>query len=209
MSKLIDCDSADARDVYKLLISVIAPRPIGWISTISPEGVANLAPFSFFNMMSMNPAVFAFSASLFSDLTKKDTLINIEQTKCFVHNLVTEDLLLPKHRSAEKLTYNKSEFTHVGLTPIPSTKISAPRVKEAKINVECELIKIVSLSEKALGEKAGNGQIIFGKVLAIHVNDDSILSDLGDCDPEKIQYVSHLGGNNYLLGGRIQSERRE
>jgi len=204
MSKLIDCDSADAREIYKFLISMIAPRPIGWISTISENGVPNLAPFSFFNMMSMNPAVFAFSASLFSDLSKKDTLVNIEETKCFVHNLVTEDLLLPMHRSAEDLEHDQSEFTHVGLTPVASHKISAPRVKEAKVNIECELLQIVSL-----GSQAGNGQVIFGKALAIHINDESILSPTGDCDPEKIAYVSRLGRNNYLLGGRVQSEIRK
>jgi len=204
MAKFIDCDSAEARDVYKLLISIVAPRPIGWISTVSENGVSNLAPFSFFNMMSMNPAVFAFSASLFSDLSKKDSLRNIEKTKCFVHNLVTEDLLLPMHRSAEELEYNQSEFAHVGLTPIPSHKISAPRVKEAKVNVECELLQIVSL-----GEKAGNGQVVFGKVLAIHINDESILSSSGDAEAEKIEYVSRLGRNNYLLGGRIQTESRK
>jgi len=152
----------------------------------------------------MNPAVFAFSASLFSDLSKKDSLRNIEKTKCFVHNLVTEDLLLPMHRSAEELEYNQSEFAHVGLTPIPSHKISAPRVKEAKVNVECELLQIVSL-----GEKAGNGQVVFGKVLAIHINDESILSSSGDAEAEKIEYVSRLGRNNYLLGGRIQTESRK
>jgi flavin reductase (DIM6/NTAB) family NADH-FMN oxidoreductase RutF len=204
MAKIIDCETADAREIYKFLISVIAPRPIGWISSISESGVANLAPFSFFNMMSMNPPVFAFSASLFSDLSKKDTLLNIEKTKCFVHNLVTEDLLLPMHRSAEELDSDQSEFAHVGLTPIASHKVLAPRVKEAKVNMECELLQILSL-----GSKAGNGQVVFGRVIAIHINDESILSAAGDCDADKIAYVSRLGRNNYLLGGRIQSEIRK
>lgn len=77
-------------------------------------------------------------------------------------------------------------------------------MKEAKVNVECELLQIVSL-----GEKAGNGQVVFGKVLAIHINDESILSSSGDAEAEKIEYVSRLGRNNYLLGGRIQTESRK
>ncbi len=198
MAKLIDCRSAEPRDIYKLMLSFIGPRPIGWISTISPEGVPNLAPFSFFNMLSMNPAVLGFSVGLKDGGAKKDTLRNVEATKSFVHNVVTKDLVEKMNSTAKELPYNESEFPLVGLTPLNSSMVKAPRVKEAKISCECELIQIVSL-----GSEPGNGQLVLGNVVAIHINDESLLTDRDDCDAEKLELVSRLGRLNYAELGRI------
>lgn len=180
-------------DVFKLMLGFIGPRPIGWISTISASGVPNLAPFSFFNMLGNNPAVLAFSPAIGRDGKRKDSLLNVQETKCFVHNVVTKDLAEVMNRSSEEFPRGVSEFEKVGLTASPSRMVKAPRVKEAVINVECELNQIVSL-----GDKPGNGQVIFGNVLAIHINDDSILDDKGLINSAKLPLISRLGKNEYL-----------
>lgn len=180
-------------EVFKLMLGFIGPRPIGWISTISKEGVSNLAPFSFFNMLGNNPATLAFSPALSRDGKRKDSLVNAETTKCFVHNVVTKNIAEAMNKTSEELAYGVSEFEKVGLTALPSKFVAAPRVKEAAINVECKVSQIVSL-----GSKPGNGQVVFGEVVAIHINDDSILGADGLIDSSKLPLISRLGKNEYL-----------
>ncbi len=192
-SKFLKTSEMSPPDVFKLMLGFIGPRPIGWISTISAEGVANLAPFSFFNMLGNNPAVLAFSPALGRDGKRKDSLLNVEATRCFVHNVVTRDIMEKMNQTSEELPHNQSEFEKVGLTAIPSTFVKAPRVKEAVINVECELNQILSL-----GDKPGNGQVVFGNVVGIHINDDSVLDSKGLIDSTKLPLISRLGKNEYL-----------
>lgn len=192
-SQFLKTSEMSPPDVFKLMLGFIGPRPIGWISTISAEGVANLAPFSFFNMLGNNPAVLAFSPAIGRDGKRKDSLLNVQATKCFVHNVVTRDIMEKMNLTSEELPHNQSEFEKVGLTPIPSKFVKAPRVKEAVINVECELNQIVSL-----GDKPGNGQVVFGNVVGIHINDDSVLDAKGLIDSSKLPLISRLGKNEYL-----------
>jgi flavin reductase (DIM6/NTAB) family NADH-FMN oxidoreductase RutF len=200
---LLDCSKLSEREVYKLLISCIGPRPIGWISTYSHSGVANLAPYSFFNMLSMNPAILAFSAALKEDGAKKDSLRNAEASGAFIHNVVTQDLVEPMNQSSAEYASDLSEFDQIGLTAVPGNFVRAPRVKEAKISCECELIQVVSL-----GEKAGNGQLVLGRVVGIHVNDESLLTERGDFEASRLPLISRLGRLNYMGPGEIFSKPR-
>jgi len=192
-TKFLDVSQLSPADAFKLMLGFIGPRPIGWISTISETGVPNLAPFSFFNMLGNNPPCLAFSPALTREGKRKDSLINAEKTKCFVHNVVTRDVAEIMNKTSEEFPYGVSEFEKVGLTALPSTFVKAPRLKEAVINVECRLNQIVSL-----GDKPGNGQIVLGDVVAIHINDDSVLDEKGLINSAKLPLVSRLGKNEYL-----------
>jgi flavin reductase (DIM6/NTAB) family NADH-FMN oxidoreductase RutF len=192
VSKILTASEMKPGDLFKLMLSFIAPRPIGWISTISDSGIPNLAPFSFFNMLGNNPATLAFSPAISRDGRRKDSLLNVQQTKCFVHNVVTREVAEAMNLSSTDFPYGVNEFEKVGLTAMPSTLVKAPRVKEALINVECKLSQVVSL-----GDKPGNGQIVFGEVVAIHLNDESILAADGLVDSSKVEFLARMGRDEY------------
>jgi len=195
---IIEAGRTEARELYKVMIGLIGPRPIGWISTISQSGIHNLAPFSFFNMLSMNPCLIGFCPSLKQDPSKKDSLRNVEETKCFVHNVVTSDLIIPMHQSSANYDFETNEFEKVGLTAALSRFVEAPRVAEAAVNIECKLMDIVSL-----GTKAGNTQLVVGEVLAIHINREGILDDKSHVNAPALALVGRLGRLNYCEQGRI------
>lgn len=197
------CANEDPRAGYRLMIGLIGPRPIGWISTVSSEGIYNLAPYSFFNMFSMNPPVIGFSASLNREGVEKDSLKNVMQTKCFVHHVVTEDLCEKMNACSEEFPYGVSEFEKVGLTPISSDEVKAPRVKEAAVAMECKLIDIVSL-----GKLPGNGQLVLGEVRRIHIQRPEILGEDGLVREDRLPLVSRLGKTNYMRFGEVFSTPR-
>ncbi|MBI4370163.1 MAG: flavin reductase family protein [Elusimicrobia bacterium] len=151
---------------YRFLISVIQPRPIAWVSTQSPDGRHNLAPFSFFMGLTANPMSVCFAPLRNRQGRKKDTLINIEMTQQFVVNIATEDTAGKMNQSSGDYPYGVSEFEMASLTPVPSVKVAPPRVKESPVNLECELMQIVAISDGPLG-----GNLVIGKVIYLHVAD--------------------------------------
>ena len=181
----------DWRSVYKLCIGFVNPRPIALVSTVSPAGIPNLAPFSFYNMISGNPPVVVFGAALRRDRGRKDTLINIEATSEFAIATVTADLAEQMVKCGVELPYEQNEFDFAGLTPLPAAKIRPPLVKEAKVNIECTLRQIITT-----GDEPGGGNIVLGDIVAIHV-DDGVLDDAGAIDPLKLTTVGRLGGDWY------------
>lgn len=199
MSTWIDPQNKEAREIYKLMIGLIGPRPIGWISSVSKEGKQNLAPYSFFNMFSMNPAVVAFAAALNRSGYPKDSYTNAVESGCFVHNVVTEDLVEPMNASSADWERGVSEFEKVGLTSTQSKIVKAPRVKEAAVNLECEVIQTLSL-----GNEPGNGQMCFGKVVGIHINREIFAED-DLVDENKLALLSRLGRTNYMKFGEVFS----
>ncbi len=159
-------------DNYKLLTGTVIPRPIGWISSVDNEGNTNLAPFSYFNAVCDNPPCIMFSVRN-SDGIIKDTLHNILQTKHFVVNMVTENLVNQMNMTAKNLPQNESEFELANLTAIESTLIKAPRVKESPINMECELIHQYTIDY----EDNEGATIIIGRVIMYHFEDDIMLEN--------------------------------
>ncbi|MBK9127376.1 MAG: flavin reductase family protein [Phycisphaerales bacterium] len=178
-------------DVYRLCIGFITPRPIALVSTISPRGVSNLAPFSFYNMVSGNPPVVLFCPTQRRTGTAKDTLRNVKDTGEFVIATVTVEIAPQMVRCAADLPYGQSEFDFGGLTPRPATKVRPPLVNEAVVNMECRLRQIITT-----GSDVGGGNIVLGDVLAIHV-DERILDERGLVDPRKLPTVGRLGGAWY------------
>ncbi len=187
----IDTSSAPAPEIYQALVGVVAPRPIAWVTTISPAGVVNLAPFSFFNTFSANPPVVVFSPTLRRNGTKKDTLLNIEATREFVVNVAVESLAEKVNLSSKELPPDESEIDLTGLHTSPSSKVRPPRLAESPVNLECKLRQLIPLGE---GPIAGN--LVIGDIAMIHVSDD-VLDSNGKVDPRKLKAIARLGGDWY------------
>ena len=185
----LDADSGDIdpQEIYHLLTALVIPRPIGWISTVSDQGVPNLAPYSYFNLVSSNPPHLMFSSS-----GVKDSLTNIRATGDFVANIATMELVEAMNLSATDFPENVDEFSRTGLTPAPSSKVDALRVAEAKAHLECKLVQEIP---------AGNGFIVLGEIVHIHVS-GSVFSD-GRIDPELLNPVCRLSGSLYASLGEI------
>ena len=181
----------DYRNIYKLMIGAIVPRPIAFVSTISPNGIRNLAPFSFFTGISANPPVICFCPMIRgSDGSRKDTLRNIEAVKEFVVNIVSEEFAEQMSACSAEFPPDVDEFEVSGLTPVASDLVKPPRVKESHINMECRLVQIVDVSARPLG-----GSLVIGEVLRFHV--DNSLFDNYKIDPDKLQAIGRMGGPTY------------
>jgi flavin reductase (DIM6/NTAB) family NADH-FMN oxidoreductase RutF len=188
---VIDPEGAGAANVYKLMVGVIVPRPIAFVSSISPEGVLNLAPFSFFTGISANPPVICFSPMVRgSDSQRKDTLHNIEATGEFVVNIVSEDFAERMNICSAEFPPDVDEFAVSGLTPEASDIVKPPRVRESRVNMECRLVQVVHVSAKPLG-----GSLVMGEVLRFHIADE-LFSDYR-IDPDVLRAIGRMGGPTY------------
>ena len=188
--------------IYKLLTGIIIPRPIGWISTISEDGINNLAPFSYFNAVGDDPPHVMFS-TVHSNNSNKDTLNNVLATKQFVVNMVTEDLVAQMNKTSQPISANESEFELAGLTPIASSLVLPPRVKESKITMECEMVHHYKLENS----KTGGATIVIGKIVLFHI-DESVLLDNYIINLDTYQPIARLAGSNYSKIGEIFSLKR-
>jgi len=172
------------------MIGSIVPRPIAFVSTINAEGKRNLAPFSFFNGVCSNPPIVLFSTVIRKDGKHKDTLNNVQATKEFVVNIVSEEFAEKMNLTSADVPPDVDEFTLSGLTPTPSDCVKPPRVKESKISMECKLVQIVQF-----GTGPGGGQTVFGEILRFHINDE--LFDNFRIDPDKFHPIGRMGGPTY------------
>ena len=188
---LIDIASANFLDVYHLLVGIVTPRPIAWVTTIDSDDRVNLAPFSFFNAFGANPPVVVFSPTLRRDGGKKDTLRNIEATGEFVLNAAVEPLAEKMNLSSKELPYGQSEVELAGLTLVPSVKVKPPRIAETPVTMECKLLQIVPLGKGPIG-----GNLVIGEILVMHI-DEAVLDGKGRIDPRKLQTIARLGGDYY------------
>jgi len=174
------------------LQSAIAPRPIALASTVDEQGNPNLSPFSFFNIFSSNPPILIFSpARRVRNNTIKHTLINCENTKEVVINVVNYDIVQQVSLSSTEYPDGVNEFTKSGLTPIVSDIVKPYRVAESPVQLECKVNQII-----ALGTEGGAGNLIICEIVKLHINEE-IFDDNGVISPEKIDLVSRLGGNWY------------
>ncbi len=191
--KMLELDPAALGQVgmYRFLISTIVPRPIAFISTISPEGIVNLAPFSFFNGVSSNPPCVMVSITRKSDGDKKDTLRNIEATRQFVLNTTPEWLAQQMNQCSAEYPYGVSELEKVGLTAVPSLRVKPPRIGESPVQMECELYETLEIGDGSMG----SATIVVGKIVMAHVA-ESAWKD-GKATFEELKPLSRLGGLSY------------
>lgn len=178
-------------DIYRLCIGFICPRPIALASTISREGKRNLAPYSFYNMVCANPPVVMISCGVNRNGGEKDTLVNVVDTREFAVATVTAPIAEPMARCGASLPWGESEFEFSGLTPTPARFIAPSLVKESPINIECKLRETYKI-----GSGPGSSTLIFGEILAIHV-DDALLDGDQHIDASKLAAVGRLGGQAY------------
>lgn len=176
---------------YALMIRAITPRPIAWISTLSPAGQPNLAPFSYFAGVGSNPPTVMVSIANRPSGEKKDTLRNIEATGEFVVNIVPAQLAQPMVRTADKLPYGESEFLHAGLATAPSHLVRPPCVSAAPIQLECRTLEIVRIGS---GGSAANA--VFGQIVWFHVADEALNAEQ-KIDPSRVDSLGRMGGLAY------------
>ncbi|MBX9645463.1 MAG: flavin reductase family protein [Xanthobacteraceae bacterium] len=149
--------------------AIIAPRPIGWISSRDPNGNVNLAPYSFFNGFNYHPPIIGFSSTSW-----KDTVQNVQETGEFVWNLATMDLAQHMNATAAHVARDVSEFQVAGLTAVPGKLVNVPRVGESPVAFECKLTQIIQLQNKE-GEKV-KGWLTLGEVVAVYI-DKAMIKD--------------------------------
>jgi flavin reductase (DIM6/NTAB) family NADH-FMN oxidoreductase RutF len=180
------------KDLHQYIIGAVAPRPIAFVSTLDENGVQNLAPYSFFNAFSSNPPIVVFSSNRrVSDNTTKDTLYNVRVSKECVVNVVPYAIVRQMSLASVEFPSDVSEFGKVGLTPEPSDTVSAPRVLESPINMECKVKDIIEL-----GEHGGAGHLIICEVTMIAVSETVLNGDR--LDPHKLDLMGRMGRNYYV-----------
>lgn len=198
----ISVKDTDSGILYKLLTGLVIPRPIGWISTVDENGINNLAPFSFFNVVGEDPPHVMFSTVRTGD-KNKDTLNNVLANKQFVVNLVTEDVVEQMNTTSNAVENTVDEFQLANLTPISCELIKPKRVAEAKAHFECEMVHHYFLEDN----KNGGACIVIGKVLMMHIADEILLENYR-INLDKYQPVARLAGSNYSKLGETFSIKR-
>lgn len=180
--------------------AIVAPRPIGWISSIDGAGHVNLAPFSHFNIVSTAPPVLVFSCNSPEDRSEKDTLANVRKTGEFVFNLVSYDLREAMNLTSTPAPHGVDEFELARLEKAASMKVRAPRVAASPANLECRVLRIVEIEPEAKGDTSSS--VVFGRVIGMHIQ-DQFLDDAGRFDTVKAQPLARLGGIQYAAPGPV------
>ena len=188
----IDLSEIGVSKAHHYLLSAVGPRPICFASTIDEKGRSNLAPFSFFNVFSSNPPIAVFSPSRSGRTGQhKDTFNNVQKVKQVVINLVNYKMVEQMSLASSPYPPETDEFVKSGLTPLKSELIKPFRVKEAPVQMECEIIEI-----KELGQSGGAGNLVICKILKMHIAEE-LLNDEKMIDQEKIDLVARMGGDWY------------
>ncbi len=192
----IDVTDLSPRAAYLLMTAAIAPRPIAWVASQGAGGIQNLAPFSFFQMISGRPPTLIISASLPDGEVPKDTVRNIAETGDFTVNLISFALKDQMNETSFGYGPDISEFDRCGVASRPSVKIKAPRVSEAPISFECIARRI-----QPYPDDHPSCHLIFGEVVMAHL-DPKVLDDAGAIDPDKLDLIARMGGDWY---GRMRN----
>lgn len=184
-------DFADltAREAYKVMIGTIVPRPIAWVTTISPDGVANAAPYSFFNCLSADPPILALGVENKADKSFKDTAYNIRMTNCFTVNIVDRANVKAMAVTAANVPPEVDEVALAGLTTAPGDRVACPRIAEAPVAFECERYLGIAVSSAR--------EIILGRIVRAHIREDIIDPRTFYSDHEKLDALGRMGGNGY------------
>lgn len=171
--------------MYRTLAGGVVPRPIAWVSTTSPEGIDNLAPFSFFNVVSIAPPILLF-APVDEPAGLKDTAHNVRETGEFVVNVVTESVAESMNETSASVPSEVSEFDHAGVERGDSVRVAPPRVADADVAFECSIYDFLDV---------GRSSLILGEVVYVHVDDE--VTTAGKLDVNKLDAVGRLSGSLY------------
>jgi flavin reductase (DIM6/NTAB) family NADH-FMN oxidoreductase RutF len=200
----IDPTTVPPREIYFRMISMIVPRPIAWVSTVSAEGVGNLAPFSFFTGVTSLPPTLVFCVGNKRGGVPKDTAANILATGEFVVNVVPYPLTEAMVQTSGSYSADVDEFDVAGLATIASARVTPPRIQGVPISIECRLHQCVPI-EAEPGRVTS--RMFIGRIELIHLDDD-VLDSSGAIDPARLDLVSRLGGQGYArIGERFEVPR--
>jgi flavin reductase (DIM6/NTAB) family NADH-FMN oxidoreductase RutF len=184
-------------ELYGILLNAVAPRPIAWVSTMSTSGQLNLAPFSFFNVVCVDPPLLGFSPGMRRPKQNdaahgeaKDTLRNIRETREFVVNVVTYELAEAMNITSGEYDASVNEFELAKVMPEPSKVVRPPRVAESPVSFECRLHQILDFSPAPTG-----GSLVIGEIVAIHINDAHIKDR--KLDRNSLDMIGRMGGIQY------------
>lgn len=193
----LEASSLDIAATYKLMAGGILPRPIAFVTSLNANGTVNAAPFSYFNAVSSAPPTIMFAITYKSNGDKKDTLTNIERTGEFVVNTVSEWMAQPMNHCSAEYPYGVSELEKVGLTSIPSQKVSPPRIKESPIHLECTLYRSLDIGSPGPGAST----LIIGEIVTFHIHKTAYRD--GKVLVEELQPLARLGGLAYGTVGDV------
>lgn len=187
--RAIHFSEISARQAYKVMIGTIVPRPIAWVTTISPDGVVNAAPYSFFNCLSADPPILALGIENKPDLSFKDTAYNIRHTEVFTVNIVDFANVRAMATTAAAFGPEVDELKIAGLTAVDGTIVACPRIAEAPVAFECR--RHISIAVSSARE------IILGRIEMAHVREDIIDLETFYSNPEKLDAIGRMGGDGY------------
>ncbi|CAB3671382.1 hypothetical protein LMG3458_01112 [Achromobacter deleyi] len=183
-----------------LFNAIVAPRPIGWISTVDALGRVNLAPFSHFNLVSTAPPVVMFSCNAPADRPEKDTIANVRETGEFVTNLVTWSLRQPMNASSFNAPRGVDEFELAGLAKAPCVLVKPPRVAASPASMECRLLRIIDIDP--IGPDDTRSNVVLGLVVGVHLDERYVDAD-GYFDTARTEPLTRLDGNRYATVGPL------
>jgi flavin reductase (DIM6/NTAB) family NADH-FMN oxidoreductase RutF len=197
--RTFETEELTTRDAYKLLSGVVVPRPIGWIGTRREDGSFNLAPFSFFNVVSTNPPTVLFSGGRHPD-RPKDSVALAERTGEFTVNIVSEEVAEAMSMTSGAYDEGEDEFAIAGLTPVVGTMVSAPMVAESPANLECRVVHVMDIGQ------AGKARLVMGEVVALHIREDVL--DGTRIDADALRAIGRMAGSTYIhTRDRFEIER--
>jgi len=193
----LDLENKFADRAYQILASLVTPRPIAFVTTLSPDGKINAAPFSFFNLMGANPPILAFAPGDRDDGTPKDTARNIRLTHEFVVNLVDETIAEAMNKAAASLPYGENELEHAGLTAVKSSIVKPPRIAEAPASLEC--------TEWGTLQIGGNRTVI-GFIRRLHLRDELFDTEKKRVHTEKFLPIGRMASPHWYCRTRDRFE---
>jgi flavin reductase (DIM6/NTAB) family NADH-FMN oxidoreductase RutF len=193
----LDLEKEFADRAYPILASLVTPRPIALVTSISPDGKINAAPFSFFNLLGASPPICAFAPGDRDDGTPKDTARNIRATHEFVVNLVDEAIAEKMNLCAASLPYGENELTRAGLTAAPSSVVKPPRIAESPVNLECTEWGTLQI---------GENRVIIGLIKLIHLRDELFDSEKRRVRSEKLLTIGRMASPHWYCKTRERFE---
>jgi flavin reductase (DIM6/NTAB) family NADH-FMN oxidoreductase RutF len=192
--KVIDASKEEPRKLYSIMLSGIAPRPVAFVSSISADGVENLAPFSWFNQVTSSPPLVSFACSHNSGAAK-DTVRNVRAGTGFTVNIISEPWIEQSNICSTDAPFEVNEWPISGLTKTPSILVKAPRVKESAFSMECELYQAIEIRDPKT--EIITSTLVLGLVKFIHMRNDVIDPERGVADPGKLKPIARMGGLTY------------
>lgn len=193
----LDLENEFADRAYQLLASVVMPRPIAFITTVSPDGKVNAAPFSFFNLMGGSPPILAVAPGDRDDGTPKDTARNIRLTHEFVVNLVDESIAEAMNKAAASLPYGENELEHAGLTALKSSIVRPPRIAESPVSLECTEWGTLQI---------GDNRVVIGLIKRMHLRDDLFDAEKKRIQSERLLVIGRMASPHWYCRTRERFE---